>query len=131
MVLHPSVYAELLAKKMKEHNSTCWLVNTGWSGGAYGVGNRISIKHTRAMIRAILNGELEKVETRVDPTFGVHVPVSCPDVPDDVLNPRNTWEDKNAYDAKAEHLANLFNENFKKFENGVSDEVKNAAPKAQ
>ena len=131
MVLHPSVYAELLAKKMKEHNSTCWLVNTGWSGGAYGVGNRISIKHTRAMIRAILSGELEKVETRVDPIFGVHVPVSCPDVPEEVLNPRNTWEDKEAYDAKAAHLANLFNENFKKFEDGVSDEVKNAAPKAQ
>ena len=131
MVLHPSVYAELLAKKMKDHNSTCWLVNTGWSGGAYGVGKRISIKHTRAMIRAILNGELEKVETRVDPIFGVHVPVSCPDVPEEVLNPRNTWENKDAYDAKAAHLANLFNENFKKFEDGVSDEVKNAAPKAQ
>ncbi len=131
MVLHPSVYAELLAKKMKEHNSTCWLVNTGWSGGAYGVGQRMSIKHTRAMIRAILGGELEKSETRVDPTFGVHVPVSCPDVPEDVLNPRNTWEDKDAYDAKAEHLANLFNENFKKFEDGVSDEVKNAAPKTK
>ncbi len=129
MVLHPSVYAELLAKKMKDHNSTCWLVNTGWSGGAYGVGQRMSIKHTRAMIRAILNGELEKAETRVDPIFGIHVPVSCPDVPEEVLNPRNTWEDKDAYDAKAEHLANLFNENFKKFEDGVSDEVKNAAPK--
>ncbi len=131
MVLHPSVYAELLAKKMKDHNSTCWLVNTGWSGGAYGVGKRMSIKYTRAMIRAILGGELEKVETRVDPIFGVHVPVSCPEVPEEVLNPRNTWEDKDAYDAKAAHLANLFNENFKKFEDGVSDEVKNAAPKAQ
>lgn len=82
------------------------------------------------MIRAILNGELEKQETRVDATFGVHVPVSCPDVPDEVLNPRNTWEDKEAYDAKAAHLANLFNENFKNFEEGVSEAVKNAAPKA-
>ena len=130
MVLHPSVYAELLAEKMNKHNATCWLINTGWSGGPYGVGERMSIKHTRAMIRAILNGELDKQETRVDPTFGVHVPVSCPDVPDEVLNPRNTWEDKDAYDAKAAHLANLFNENFKKFEDGVSEEVKNAAPKA-
>lgn len=130
MVLHPSVYAELLAEKMNKHNATCWLVNTGWSGGPYGVGERMSIKHTRAMIRAILNGELDKQETRIDPTFGVHVPVSCPDVPDEVLNPRNTWADKDAYDAKAAHLANLFNENFKKFEEGVSEEVKNAAPKA-
>ena len=131
MVLHPSVYAELLAEKMKQHNSTCWLVNTGWTGGAYGTGNRMPIKHTRAMIRAILNGELEKIETEQHPIFGVHVPVSCPDVPAEILNPRNTWEDKDAYDKKAKHLANLFNENFKKFEDGVSDEVKNAAPKAE
>ncbi|MCW5962167.1 MAG: phosphoenolpyruvate carboxykinase [Pyrinomonadaceae bacterium] len=130
MVLHPSVYAELLAEKMNKHNATCWLVNTGWSGGPYGVGERMSIKHTRAMIRAILNGELSKQDTKMDAIFGVHVPVSCPDVPDEVLNPRNTWDDKEAYDAKAAHLANLFNENFKKFEDGVSDEVKNAAPKA-
>ena len=130
MVLHPSVYAELLAEKMNKHDSTCWLVNTGWTGGAYGTGSRMPIKHTRAMIRAILNGELEKMETEEHPIFGVHVPVSCPDVPAEILNPRNTWEDKDAYDAKAKHLANLFNENFKKFEDGVSDEVKNAAPKA-
>jgi phosphoenolpyruvate carboxykinase (ATP) len=130
MVLHPSVYAELLKKKMNDHKATCWLVNTGWSGGAYGVGHRMSIKHTRAMIRAILNGELEKVETKADPTFGVHVPVSCPDVPEEVLQPRNTWSDKEAYDEKAKHLANLFNENFKKFEDGVSEEVKAVAPKA-
>ncbi len=83
------------------------------------------------MIRAILNGELEKVETKTDPTFGVHIPVSCPDVPDEVLQPRHTWADKEAYDAKAKHLANLFNENFKKFEDGVSEEVKAAAPKAE
>jgi phosphoenolpyruvate carboxykinase (ATP) len=82
------------------------------------------------MIRAILNGELEKVETKTDSTFGVHIPVSCPDVPEEVLQPRNTWADKEAYDAKAKHLANLFNENFKKFEDGVSKEVKAAAPKA-
>lgn len=130
MPLHPSVYAELLAEKMEKHGANCWLVNTGWTGGPYGVGKRMAIKHTRAMIRAILNGELAKSEFAPHPIFGVLVPTSCPEVPDDVLNPRNTWEDKDAYDAKAKHLGNLFNENFKKFEAGVSDKVKAAAPKA-
>lgn len=130
MVLHPSVYAELLAAKMKEHNATCWLVNTGWSGGPYGVGKRMSIKHTRAMIRAILNGELAQAEFTADPIFGVGVPTSCPDVPAEVLTARNTWADKDAYDAKAKHLAQLFNQNFEKFADGASDEIKAAAPKA-
>src|ERR671913_270476 len=100
MVLHPGVYADLLGKKMGEHNAACWLVNTGWSGGPYGVGKRMSIKHTRAMIRAILNGTLASVETRPDPVFGVGVPVAVAGVPDDVLTPRNTWQDKEAYDPK-------------------------------
>ncbi|MBA3634568.1 MAG: phosphoenolpyruvate carboxykinase, partial [Acidobacteria bacterium] len=130
MVLHPSVYAKLLAKKMNEHNTDCWLVNTGWTGGVYGVGHRISIKHTRAMIRAILNGELAKANFEPHPVFGVLVPTSCPAVPEEVLNPRNTWADKEAYDKQANDLAVRFNENFKKFEDGVSDEVKAAAPKA-
>ncbi len=130
MPLHPSDYAELLAEKMEKHKAHCWLVNTGWSGGAYGVGKRMSIHHTRAMIRAILNGELAKSEFEAHPVFGVLVPAACPDVPGEVLNPRNTWEDKDAYDTRAKHLANLFNENFKTFEEGVSDAVKNAAPKA-
>jgi phosphoenolpyruvate carboxykinase (ATP) len=131
MVLHPGVYAGLLGKKIEEHKADCWLVNTGWSGGAYGEGKRMSIKHTRAMIRAILDGSLAKVETRPDPVFGVGVPVSCPDVPAEVLQPRNTWKDKDAYDQKARHLANLFNENFKKYEAGVSTEVRAVAPKAE
>lgn len=131
MPSHPGVYAELLAKKLEQNNADCWLVNTGWSGGAYGVGERMSIHHTRAMIRAILNGELAKSDFEPHPIFGVLVPTSCPDVPDEILNPRNTWEDKDAYDAKAKHLAKLFNENFKTFEDGVSDAVKNAAPKAE
>ncbi len=130
MPLHPSDYAELLAEKMEKHKAHCWLVNTGWSGGAYGVGKRMSIHHTRAMIRAILNGELAKSDFEAHPVFGVLVPTTCPDVPSEVLNPRNTWEDKDEYDAKARHLANLFNENFKSFEDGVSDAVKDAAPKA-
>lgn len=130
MPSHPSVYAELLAEKMEAHGADCWLVNTGWSGGPYGIGSRMSIHHTRAMIRAALNGELAKADFEPDPIFGVLVPKSCPDVPSKVLSARNTWEDKDAYDAKAKHLANLFNENFRKFEGGVSDAVKAAAPKA-
>ena len=130
MVLHPGVYADLLGKKIQEHKAACWLVNTGWSGGPYGEGKRMSIKHTRAMIRAILNGSLAGVETRPDPVFGVGVPVSCPDVPVEVLTPRNTWQDREAYDAKARDLARRFNENFRKYEAGVSEQVRAVAPKA-
>jgi phosphoenolpyruvate carboxykinase (ATP) len=131
MVLHPGVYADLLGKKMGQHAAACWLVNTGWSGGAYGVGNRMKISHTRAMIRAILSGHLADVETRPDPIFGVGVPVSCPDVPADVLQPRNTWADKDAYDRQARDLARRFNENFKKYESGVSEAVRGVAPIAE
>lgn len=130
MVLHPGVYADLLGKKMAEHNAACWLVNTGWSGGPYGVGHRMKISHTRAMIRAILNGSLANVETKPDPIFGVNVPVSCPEVPTEVLQPRNTWSDKQAYDQKAHDLARRFNDNFKKYESGVSETVRAVAPKA-
>lgn len=131
MPCHPFVYAELLAEKMEKHGADCWLVNTGWSGGAYGTGKRMSIHHTRAMIRAILNGELAKSDFEAHPVFGVLVPTSCPDVPSEILNPRNTWEDKDAYDAKAKHLGNLFNQNFKTFEDRVSDAVRAAAPKGE
>jgi phosphoenolpyruvate carboxykinase (ATP) len=129
MVLHPGVYADLLGKKIQEHKAVCWLVNTGWSGGPYGEGQRMKIKFTRAMIRAILNGSLAQVETRPDPVFGVHVPTSCPDVPSEVLEPRGTWKDAAGYDEKAKDLARRFNENFKKYEAGVSAEVRAAAPK--
>ena len=128
MVLHPGVYADLLGKRMQENEAKCWLVNTGWSGGPYGIGKRMSIGHTRAMIRAILNGSLSNVETTPDPIFGVGVPVSCPDVPTEVLTPRNTWPDKNAYDEKARDLARRFNENFKKYSDGVSEAVRAVAP---
>jgi phosphoenolpyruvate carboxykinase (ATP) len=130
MVLHPGVYADLLGKHMAEHNAACWLINTGWSGGPYGVGQRMKIGYTRAMIRAILNGSLAQTATTPDPIFGVNVPVSCPDVPNEVLQPRNTWEDKDAYDASAKDLARRFNENFKKYEAGVSEAVRAVAPKA-
>jgi phosphoenolpyruvate carboxykinase (ATP) len=130
MVLHPGTYADLLGKKLTEHKANCWLVNTGWSGGPYGEGQRMKIKYTRAMIRAILNGSLAEVETRPDPVFGVGVPVSCPDVPPEVLTPRNTWKDTEAYDRKARELAERFNKNFKKYEEGVSAEVRAVAPQA-
>ncbi len=130
MVLHPGVYADLLGKKMTEHRAACWLVNTGWSGGPYGTGARMKISYTRAMIRAILGGSLAEVETRPDPVFGVGVPLSCPEVPTEVLQPRNTWADKEAYDEKARDLARLFNDNFRKYEAGVSEAVRAAAPKA-
>jgi phosphoenolpyruvate carboxykinase (ATP) len=130
MVLHPGVYADLLGRKMTEHRANCWLVNTGWSGGPYGTGARMKISYTRAMIRAILGGSLAQVETRPDPVFGVGVPLSCPEVPTEVLQPRNTWADQEAYDEKARDLARLFNENFRKYEAGVSEAVRAAAPKA-
>jgi phosphoenolpyruvate carboxykinase (ATP) len=130
MVLHPGVYADLLGKRMAEHKANCWLVNTGWSGGPYGVGSRMKIAHTRAMIRAILNGSLAGVETEPDPFFGVGVPRSCPDVPTEVLQPRNTWANKEDYDLKARDLVRRFNENFKKYEAGVSEGVRKVAPVA-
>jgi phosphoenolpyruvate carboxykinase (ATP) len=115
---------------MAKHNAACWLVNTGWSGGPYGVGQRMKISHTRAMIRAILNGSLAQVETQPDPIFGVNIPVSCPEVPNEVLQPRNTWADKDAYDRQAKDLARRFNANFQKYEAGVSEAVRAVAPKA-
>jgi len=131
MVLHPGVYADLLGQKMGQHDAACWLVNTGWSGGPYGIGQRMKISHTRAMIRAILGGQLADVETKPDPIFGVGVPVSCPDVPADVLQPRNTWADKEAYDRQASDLARRFNENFKNYESGVSEGVRGVGPKTE
>jgi phosphoenolpyruvate carboxykinase (ATP) len=130
MVLHPGVYADLLGQQMAKHNAVCWLVNTGWSGGPYGVGQRMKISYTRAMIRAILNGSLAQVETKPDRIFGVNIPVSCPEVPNEVLQPRNTWDDKDAYDRQAHDLARRFNENFKKYEAGVSEAVRAVAPRA-
>jgi phosphoenolpyruvate carboxykinase (ATP) len=130
MVLHPGVYADLLGKKVSQQNAACWLINTGWSGGPYGVGKRMKIGYTRAMIRAILSGQLAEVETTPDPIFGVKVPNSCPDVPAEVLQPRNTWADKGAYDKQARDLARRFNENFEKYEAGVTEAVRAVAPKA-
>ncbi len=112
MAQKPSVYANLLAEKMSQHKARAVLLNTGWSGGAYGEGNRISIAHTRALLNAALNGDLDNIETEDHPVFGLKMPTSCPGVPSEILNPRNTWEDKAAYDAQAEKLRDMFRQNF-------------------
>ena len=129
MVHHPNRYAELLGEKIARHNVNVWLVNTGWTGGPFGVGQRMKLAHTRAMVHAALNGELDDVPTRPDPIFGIHVPEHVPGVPDKVLNPRDTWQDKAAYDAQAAKLAELFHENFAQFEDVVSEAVRNAGPR--
>ncbi len=129
LVWHPTKYAELLAEKLKKHGAQTWLVNTGWSGGAYGVGSRIKLKYTRAIIDAIHSGALANVPTVDDPIFGFAVPQTCPDVPSEILTPRNTWADKTAYDEKAKKVAQLFRDNFKKYEAGASAEVKAGGPK--
>jgi phosphoenolpyruvate carboxykinase (ATP) len=129
MAQHPNVYAELLGKKIEKHEVNCWLVNTGWTGGPYGEGSRMKIKYTRAMVNAALNGELDNVKYQEDQIFGVQIPLSCPNVPEEVLIPRNTWKDKDAYDKQAKKLAEMFVNNFKQFEEKVLEKVKNAAPK--
>jgi len=128
MALHPSVYAKLLGEKIAKHKVNCWLVNTGWTGGPYGVGNRMKIKYTRAMLTAALEGKLDNVEFIKDPFFNLMVPQTCPEVPVDVLNPKNTWTDKNAYDEQAKKLANMFVENFKEYSEGTSYAIKQAGP---
>src|SRR5690606_12658465 len=128
--LRPSVYAELLGKKVQEHGAQCWLVNTGWTGGPYGVGSRMKLAYTRAMVNAALSGALDDVETVVDPVFGLHIPVRVPGVPDEVLQPRKTWADPAAYDEQAKKLAAMFRENFEKFVESVTEGVRNAGPKA-
>ena len=130
MPRHPTVYAKLLGDKMAEHDAKCWLVNTGWSGGGYGVGERMKIAYTRAMVNAALNGKLGEVEVSPDPNFGVLVPQACPDVPGGVLNPRNTWSDGGAYDLQARDLTQRFESNFKQFEDHVNDSVKAVAIRA-
>jgi phosphoenolpyruvate carboxykinase (ATP) len=127
MPRHPGVYADLLGKLIAERKVDCWLVNTGWSGGPYGVGNRMKIAYTRAMVRAALDGTLAKGKFSTDPNFGLGVPESCPNVPADVLNPRNTWADKAAYDKAAQHVAGLFEKNFDQFSSNVAEEVRKVA----
>ena len=113
--LHPKIYADLLGEKIDQHGSKVWLVNTGWTGGGYGVGSRMKLSHTRAMIHAAFDGSLDKVKYVEDEVFGLHIPTSCPNVPSEVLNPKNTWEDAAAYDAAAHELKRMFDENARSF----------------
>jgi len=129
MVHHPSKYAELLRQNIEKHGVKCWLVNTGWVGGAYGVGKRISIKHTRAILDAVLNGKLDSVKYKQDPVFGFDVPTTCPNVPDELLDPSSSWADKKEHDEKYRQLAQKFIDNFKNFADGTSKEVLGAGPK--
>jgi phosphoenolpyruvate carboxykinase (ATP) len=129
MALSPAVYADLLGRKIAEHGVAVWLVNTGWTGGPFGVGERMPIAHTRAMVRAALGNDLAAVPTVTDPHFGLAVPTACPGVPADVLDPRRTWADPAAYDAQARELAGMFAANFAAFADQVPPEVRTAGPR--
>jgi phosphoenolpyruvate carboxykinase (ATP) len=129
MVHHPYFYADLLKRKILKYGVNCWLVNTGWVGGAYGIGKRISIKYTRSLLNAALNGKLLNVEFATDPIFGFQVPKTCEDVPASVLNPAEAWTSKEQYMQKYRELATRFIENFKKYEAGCPPEVVKAGPK--
>jgi phosphoenolpyruvate carboxykinase (ATP) len=125
----PSRYARMLGERIARHQARVWLVNTGWTGGPYGVGTRMKIAYTRAMIRAALSGALDRVAYVTDPIFNLDVPASCPDVPSEVLTPRNTWANGADYDAQARNLARMFVDNFKPFETGVTADVRAAGPR--
>jgi phosphoenolpyruvate carboxykinase (ATP) len=129
MVHHPAYYAKLLRNKIERYGVNCWLLNTGWVGGPYGIGKRISIRYTRAMLNAALDGELDSVEYSTDPIFGFRVPRSCPNVPDHVLDPASSWVSRDAYMQRYRSLASRFIDNFKKFEDQSPDEVGRAGPK--
>ncbi len=128
LVWHPRRYAEMLGKLIDQHGSRVWLVNTGWSGGAYGVGKRMKLSFTRALVRAALAGQLDGVATRTDPTFALAVPQHVPGIPDEILRPRDTWSDGSAYDAQARKLAEMFRKNFEKF-GEVDSRIRDAGPK--
>jgi phosphoenolpyruvate carboxykinase (ATP) len=128
--LFPAVYANLLGEKLRRHHSRVWLLNTGWSGGAYGVGQRIKLPYTRAMVSAALSGVLDKVATRPDPLFGMEIPVECPDVPAEILDPRKTWSKPREYEATARDLAGRFQKNFQQFTKAGA-EIREAGPRVE
>ncbi|MCA9184946.1 MAG: phosphoenolpyruvate carboxykinase (ATP) [Pirellulaceae bacterium] len=128
LVWHPTKYAELLAEKIRRHGSQTWLINTGWTGGGYGVGKRMSLPHTRAIIDAIHDGSLIKAKTVADPIFNLQIPTECPGVPAKILTPKSCWQDSDAYETAANKLAELFERNFVKFADQASDEIKSAGP---
>ena len=129
MVHHPFKYANMLTQKMDKHGAQCWLVNTGWTGGKFGIGKRMSIHHTRALLNAALDGNLDKGKFRKDKLFGFDVPTSCPGVPEEVLDPANTWGSKDDYWKTYDGLAARYIENFKLFASGCPEEVIAAGPK--
>jgi phosphoenolpyruvate carboxykinase (ATP) len=129
LVWHPTKYAALLAERIEQHDASVWLVNTGWSGGSYGVGSRMSLPHTRAIVDAIHAGHLRRVATKQDPIFGLAIPEDCPGCPSEILIPRDTWKDPKAYDETARKLAHLFKKNFEKYEDQATPEVRNAGPR--
>ena len=131
LVWPPDKYAEMLAEKIREHDAEVWLVNTGITGGPHGVGHRVPLKHTRAMIDAIHDGSLLDAPKKTEPVFGLDVPTTCPNVPDDILMPRETWDDPTAYDEKAEHLVGLFNEHFEQYKDMAAPEIVEAGPQLQ
>jgi len=131
LVWHPSKYAEMLAEKIREHGAEAWLVNTGITGGPYGTGHRVPLKYTRAMIDAIHDGSLLDAPKKTEPVFGLNVPTKCPNVPNDILMPRDTWDDPAAYDEKAEKLVGLFNDHFKEYEDVAGPEIAEAGPQLQ
>lgn len=128
MPMHPMRYAELLGSKLDEFGSQVWLINTGWTGGPYGVGKRMSIAHTRAMVNAALDGKLNDVSTVTEPYFGLHIPTKCPDVPENVLNPKNTWPNPDDYETQARKLAHMFAKNFQKFADKTTTDIRQAGP---
>src|SRR2546426_368453 len=128
--LNANVYASLLGERIARHGVQCWLVNTGWTGGPYGAGQRMRLSHTRAMVRAALAGKLDRIATRPDPVFGLEVPLQVPGVPEEMLLPRSTWHDAAAYDAQATRLARMFRENFEQFQDQVHHAVRDAGPRA-
>jgi phosphoenolpyruvate carboxykinase (ATP) len=127
--LPPQTYSRMLGEKITKHDARVWLVNTGWTGGPFGVGKRMKLTYTRAMLRAALEGKLDEVPTEKDPVFGLEIPLSCPDVPDTVLRPRDTWSDASAYDEQARKLAGMFKANFEEYANDVPEEVLAAGPR--
>jgi len=126
--LHPSLYAKMLGERIEKYAVRCWLINTGWTGGRHGVGRRMSLPYTRAMVHAALGGSLANEPTKTHPVFGLEMPTAVPGVPEGVLNPRSTWSDGAAYDKAAAELAGMFHKNFKQFSAGVDEEVRNAGP---
>jgi phosphoenolpyruvate carboxykinase (ATP) len=129
--MHPGVYARMLGEKIAQHGPRVYLINTGWTGGPYGVGHRFPLPVTRALLRAALTGVLDGVAYRKDPIFGFEVPLEVPGVPAELLDPRGTWADKEAYDRQARRLAGLFQENFHKYADGVPEAVRQAGPRAE